>query len=95
MAVKEALAAFSGPQGPFATFAKIYGEHLSNIPEGNVSRAYTILRVMAASSRRLTLDEVAETAAIDVENETFDYERRSKDILDFPEDVATYDIVIK
>jgi hypothetical protein len=77
-AVKEALTTLSRQ----SSLAAVYEQSLSNIPEGNVNRAYSILRVMAAASRPLTLDELAEATAIDIENETFDYKRRPKDAFD-------------
>lgn len=67
-AVEQALSTFSLPQH----LVEVYQQSLAKIPKENLNRVSSILRIIAAALRPLTLDEVAEATAIDHENENFD-----------------------
>ena len=54
------------------TLDKTYDRILENIPEDDRRDVYSVIQMLAASCRPLTIDEVAEALAVDYENKTFD-----------------------
>jgi hypothetical protein len=58
------------------TLDDTYNRILDNIPEEYRKEAICVMRLLAVSFRPLTIEEVAEATAVDVENEEFDTENR-------------------
>ena len=64
------------------TLDETYDRILNGIPEEYCREAHCVLQLLCVAYRNLTLDEVAEAVAIDLETETFTPENRLRDKLD-------------
>lgn len=67
------------------TLDETYERILINVPKQYVKEAQCALQFLAVSLRPLTIDQVAEAVAVDVENEIFDSGNRLRDKRDILE----------